>query len=223
MPRKSEFSKWQQAQGLSDEGMAALLSEKTGREVTVETLAEVRNKGGLRRYHKVLGIDAESQQFRAGDDGAAPEPGESNPREKPFRPEPVDELDWRSAEEAITAAYVAIGQGVSMIRKRPEIAEVFKAGAPILARDWVALGKVDPRVRSVITKVTVAGPMGALAMDHLVLIGKLLTLERNVISAANIPGADEIAGIYVPPSANGSGDGAGTHGPVGAPGTSPPR
>lgn len=169
-----------------NEQVAARLNE-LGQEVTGDQVAEKIRKGMLPvAWRDALGFDPD--EYRRGDT-EPPEPGDASPKAKVASQPVPDELDWRNAKEAIVAIYVTIGEGVARVRKRPAIAEAFKMGAPILADDWIALAKVDARVRGAINKLMVVGPGGKLAMDHLILVGKIATLEKP--DATRLPGPSE--------------------------------
>jgi len=204
MGRLQDF---QEAQGLSDAGVAALLTEKIGKEYTAEQVFRTKargDKGVSKKWVDALGLPPLQETFRSADGDGSPEPGPSNPivKEKVKAPVP-DELDWRNAREAVIAIYVSIGKGVSMITKKPHIAQVFAQGAPVLADDWVRLARVDERTRAVLAKLTVAGPGGQLAMDHIILVGKIISLEGGARGGITIPDAATLAG-----AAGGNGHGA---------------
>jgi len=216
MGRLQDFQK---AQGLSDEGVADLLSQRLGEPVDVEQVAKAKARGDKRlpkSYVRALELPEEptGRAYRTGDGDLSPEPGEKNPivKEKVKAPVPgVDELDWRNAREAVIAIYVSIGKGVSMITKKPHIAQVFAQGAPVLADDWIRLARVDERTRAVLAKLTVAGPGGQLAMDHIILVGKLISLEGGARGRVIVPDAETLANATAAAGhgANGAMDDAG--------------
>lgn len=215
----SRLTQFQQRTGLSDEGIAALLTQETGRPVKVERVEGVR-KGGDRKLPKSWAavfsgsngsppdepLEGQLDLEHDGDLGPIgaddpPAPGPNNPRRRPQVIVPVDPLDWRDVRTMITQMYETIGTGVGMIRRNPRVAEAFRVSAPILADDWIALAKVDPRVRAMIEKMMVVGPGGKLAMDHAILVGKVISLSGP--ADAPPPRAD----AFVDPSGS-SGNGA---------------
>ena len=210
---KSPLRRFKEENGLSNDGIAALLTERIGEEVTTERVERQFSKGGRlpSSWADALGIDRKNPpaddpmpDFRVGDDDA-PQPGANAKTVKPAKPEPVDELDWYNARSAIEAIYITIGEGVARIRHKPQIAVAFKQGAGILADDWIALAKVDARTRAVIAKLMVVGPGGKLAMDHLVLVGKIVSMEQ---PDGVLPGPERIVPLATPHSGAGAGDGA---------------
>lgn len=206
----ARLQEFQKRNDLSDEGVASLLSERLGEEFTAEKVKNMKVRGDRRVPKKVVeALDLEPlQDLRVGDE--PPEPGPDNPIQKTTRtPAAVpDELDWRNAREAVIAIYVAAGKGVSMILKKPDVALVFAQGAPVLADDWIALARVDERTRAVLAKLTVVGPGGKLAMDHMILITKLVSISGGADGRVGAsPTPEQVVAVAA------DGDGAG--GPLG--------
>lgn len=194
MAKQGRLRRFMTENTLTEPGLASLLAERLDDpDIDEEKVMNVIKRGDSRvpkAWEQALELPPGPSRRRA--DETPPEAGADAPKAKPEVP---DELDWRSAKEAIVSIYVTIGQGVAQIRRKPEIAAVFKQGAPVLADDWIRLARVDARVRGVIAKLMIVGPGGQLAMDHLILVGKLVTLEEGKSGgngAATLPRPEQL-------------------------------
>lgn len=225
---------YQREHDLTDEGMAAHLSELLGRDVSVDELAERKRGFPTKEYREALNI---GPAYRAADDGH-PAVGEKAPKAK-AEIEILPDLDWAQARVAIKELHTVAAKMLSAALKerergiRPTVAEIMvtsrdgsKAPCEILADDWIALAKVDARAHRILSVLSAGGPAGKLVFDYALIIIAVLT-RKAADGTVEVPTAREAHRFIPEPPAEPQDGGAGIFAPgapgaVGDPGAAPP-
>lgn len=216
--RKSPLVLLREDLGGNDQ-LASHLSELTGDEVTGADVGEKIRKGMFpKAWREALGIEPEPR-FRHGDD-ELPDAGSREAQPPKPKTQELLDLDWAQARTAIVAIYSGLGQGYAMVTKDKSVANIIdgvglpagsKSPAEVLADDWIALARVDERARKIVRALTVAGPSGKIAVDHLVLVNAIMSRKR-ADGRVEPPRPQEIVELH--PDGFAAGDGA--VGPVAA-------
>lgn len=207
----STLAAFQSEAGLSDEGLASLISDRTERVVPPERLR--RWKAGRTETPKyvreALGLpepepeSADELNYRLGDEPPT-EPGSGRvagadgdrPSREPGRAlEPVvpafDELAVRTV---LVTAYEMVGKGAQYAARpgpdgtKPDYVAAFDAHAERCADAWIALAKHDAKVARVLVSLTAGGPWGNVILIHGSLIATLLVVSGKVkVPEGSIP------------------------------------
>lgn len=163
----SVISSWQQEMGLDDEQMAALLSERLGKDISV---------GGYQRMGKRQNVPA---AWLDALELSPQEPGSPRPKRKQEVVEPTMALDVASAKTQLTLIYTFAGKGASIALRSPDVAGIWAGHAPRIADAYVRWAETNATVRQVLSYLTLGGPAGELVLLHATLIvGTLVASER---------------------------------------------
>lgn len=230
---RNELVDWQEAAGLSDEGLAVLLSDRTEREVPVERVRRWRVRPAQVPLYvrEALGLDqrreeaataphepsSDEQPFRVGDEPPAePEAAERQPRPQPGRAlEPVvPDFDVRTVHEVLTTAYQMVGKGAQYAARpnadglKPDYERVFDAHAVRCADAWIELAKRDAKVARVLTTLTAGGAWGQVVLIHGSLVASLLVVAGKIrVPDGAVPLAPDVdarPAAQPPPSSDGN-------------------
>ena len=192
----ADIRSYQAAEGLSDEQMAALLTDKLGRTISVAGFKAVRSrKGAPDEWLQVLGIaplEPTDSDIRA--DEPAPDAPDMNaggeqrePRGgHPPQPLPLP-FEPATAEMQITLIYQMAGRGAAYALKSPPVADVWAQAAPGIAAAYIEWARYNSRVAHYIRAITLGGPAGQLLLMHASLIATTLIVSGQVNPAQFIP------------------------------------
>lgn len=219
---------------LSEEGVAALLSERLEADVPVERVRSYLHSGRLtKQWGEALGIVEPT--IREGDD-VTPQPSPSSPRAKVDPPAGLPDIDFAQARVAIVQLHSIAAAMITRAMKetergiRPTVAEIMttpgqaggKAPCELLADDWIALARVDERARKIVGALSAGGPAGQLVFDYALIVIAVLSRARPD-GTVEVPRAREAAQFVPAPAPDGGGNifGPGADRPVGDARTAP--
>lgn len=187
---KSDIKMYQTAEGLTDEQMATLLSDRLGRPVSVQGYKIVRGRGDAPEdWLRVLGItpqmsdeptspgDAATRPRLSPDEGGVTGGGDVARLPLPF--------DAKSTEMQIALVYQMAGKGAAMAMRCPPVEQVWSNYAPEIAAAYIAWARENAAVARWISMLTLGGPAGNLVTLHASLIVSSLIVS-NQFNAANL-------------------------------------
>lgn len=197
----ADIRSYQNAEGLSDEQMAALLTDKLGRPISVAGYKTVKSrKGAPDEWLETLGIapqEPTDADYAAATDSKprdwdddSPDMDASAPRERKTRESPVAmplPFEPATAQMQLTLIYTMAGRGAAIALRSPEVAEVWANHAPQIAAAYIEWARYNPRVAHYIAAVTLGGPAGQLVLLHGSLLVTTLIVSGRVKPENFIP------------------------------------
>jgi hypothetical protein len=184
----SDLTTYQASEGHSDEEMAAMLSEKLGRQISASGYKIVKGrKDAPPEWLSVLSLAPREPVSQS--TGTVDGVRETEGPPETIRPTGVLPFNPQSAHMQITLAYTVAGKGAAMAMRSPEVAEVWNAHAPKIADAYIAWAREDANVARWINVLTLGGPKG-----------DLVQLHASMIITTLIVGGKVNAQMLVPPS-----------------------
>jgi hypothetical protein len=149
--------------------MAALLSEKLGRTISVTGFKAVRSrKDAPAEWLESLGIAPQEPTYTA--DVPPDDPPDLNAgRQNPPPTAPVAGVlpfEPATAEMQLTLIYTMAGKGAAIALRSPEVADVWAQHAPQIAAAYIEWARYSPRVAQYIAAITLGGPAGQIVLLH---------------------------------------------------------
>lgn len=171
----NSITQFQKNQGISDEEMAALISEKLGRDISVKGLDSVkRRKEAPVAWLSALGISPREPG------GLRDKQAESETKSPgtvatlvplPFEP--------KTAQATIEMIYVMAGKGAAMGTRTPAVADVWELQSKPLAEAWIEWAKTNRTVANGIAMLTAGGPGGqVILLNASLIITTLITVQN---------------------------------------------
>jgi hypothetical protein len=190
----ADIRSYQTAEGLTDEQMAVLLSDKLGRTISVAGFKAVRSrKDAPAEWLESLGIAPQEPTYRPGDTPDAPpdDPPDLNTgRQSQTTTAPVAGVlpfEPATAQMQLTLIYTMAGKGAAMALRSPEVADVWASHAPQIAAAYIEWARYSPRVAQYIAAITLGGPAGQIVLLHGSLLITTLIVSGRVRPEQFIP------------------------------------
>lgn len=182
----SDIQAYQTAEGLSDEEMAARLSDLLDRPISVQGYKIVKGrKSAPGEWLNALSIVPR-------DESAVdrPPPADDDPQ-PPAHRAVMDALPFepQSVQLQIEMAYKLAGKGVAMVMHEPKVAYVWGMAAPDIAQAYIAWARENRTVAHYLGMLTLGGAAGNLVLLH----GSLLVATLIASGQVGAPG-------FVPPT-----------------------
>lgn len=195
---------------LSDEGIAALLSERLERDFSAEQIAKMKGRARTPKYvAEALGIEREQPDKTAADPNSSsripdPPPAPLWPDdESPNEPdratgvalEPAEPFDFDAAETRLmlVEAYRVAGKGAAYVGKNDQYERAFDLHAERCADAWLSLARRDARVAKALASLTSGGAWGQLLLIHLSLVLSVLAASGKIdVQIPAAPGVDNL-------------------------------
>lgn len=179
---------FKQDTGLSNEGLASLLAERTGRELTavqVETL--MGRKQANKWVVDALELKPEPMPEEPvsvfppdwSDEDSPVEPDSPKPRGE-LEPASVFDFDVAETRLILVSAYQVAGKGAAYVGKNEAYERAFDLHAERCADAWIALARRDQKVARVLASLTSGGAWGQLVLIHLSLVMSMLVAAGKV-------------------------------------------
>jgi hypothetical protein len=190
---------YQSAEGLTDEQMAELLTDKLGRAVSVTGYKVVRgrkNKDAPAEWLESLGITPLEPPTEPPPTDDGPAPGDDEPpdmntgRERDTRTAPIASplpFEPATAQMQLTLLYTMAGKGAAIALRSPPVADVWAQHAPQIAAAYIEWARYNPTVAHYIAAITLGGPAGQLVLLHGSLIVTTLIVSGRVNPEQFIP------------------------------------
>lgn len=175
----SDLKSYQTSEGLSDDQMAALLTERLGREISAKGYKIVSSrKGAPPEWLEALSIvpqePVDSRPVSSSDEdkvSATPQVPRPAALALPFEPQ--------SARLTIVMIYTAAGKGAGLALRNDQVAQLWTESAPALADAWIEWARESPTVANYIRALTLGGPAGQVVFVHAnLLISTLIVSGR---------------------------------------------
>lgn len=191
----NDIARYAYDNGLDDEQMAALMSTRLGRDITVRGYKQMaRRKNPPRKWLEALDI-APSADEGAGQHGRefdGPPIGDDSADVPRARPEakplsPVLPFEPQSAHMTITLLYTAAGKGAALGLRSPQVADVWAQMAPQIASSYIEWARENATVAKIIGTLTLGGAGGQCILLHGTLIVQTLIISGQVRPEQFIP------------------------------------
>jgi hypothetical protein len=200
----NEIRNYQTAEGLDDVQMAALLSDRLGREIGVPGYRIIKGRRDAPvEWLEALSIAPVEPAGVA--DKARDVEVDAGPS-APTKPSAsiVLPFEVKTAQKQIELMYVMAGKGAAMGLRSPPVAELWAASAPGIAAAYIEWAKESQTVANAIALITLGGPKGQLVLLHGELLVMTLILSGKVDPQQFVPPAMRVP---TPPDAGTDGSG----------------
>lgn len=191
----ADLRSYQQAEGLTDEQMAALLTDKLGRPISVTGYKTVKTrKGAPDEWLEAIGIapqeptDSDHRAANAPPPDDAPDMNTGTERPPPTAPVAgVLPFEPATAQMQITLVYTMAGRGAAIALRSPQVADIWAQHAPQIAAAYIEWARYNPRVAHYIGALTLGGPAGQLVLLHGSLLVTTLIVSGRINPEQFIP------------------------------------
>lgn len=190
-----ELKQYQDSEGLSDEQMAALLTEKLGRNIGVRGYQIIRaRKDAPAAWLEALSIVPhdpthvqENNPVRGADEGPRDPGGDRDSQVRRAVSDAMLPFEPQTAHTAIVLIYTMAGRGASAVMGAPQVAEVWTGFAPHIATAYIEWAKENETVARIIAAVTLGGAGGKVVMLHASLAVQTLIVADKLSAQMLIP------------------------------------
>lgn len=183
----AEIRNYQESEGLDDEQMAALLSERLGRAVSIQGFRIIRGrKDAPLEWLEALSI-APKDPSGGGNDGG--NDGDEGTRKPPPSPVAVLPFDIPTTKQAIVLIYTTAGKGAAIGMRCPPVAGVWANHAPAIADAYIKWAYENATVARYLGALTFGGMAGQLVIMHATLLIQTLIVSGKFDPGMIVPGA----------------------------------
>lgn len=162
----ADIRNYQTAEGLDDEQMSALLTDRLGRPISPAGYRIIKGRrDSPEEWLEALNIAPSEPTYPGAPDDDKPA---ADNADKPAGPPAAVVLPFEpaSAQMQITILYTVAGRGASMALNSPQVASVWANQAPAIAAGYIKWARENATVAHYINVLTFGGPAGELLMMH---------------------------------------------------------